>query len=155
MNGEALHDFPVDDPVLWQRPEHLAIQLGVTVRTLRKWVARGRAERTRNYQGQVYYRLTEPFGPAPSAVHPQSRSAAPAHEERFDQLSQQIALAQVEVTEFRARIDEATLKTESVRDENAQLRRELTYQRELASLPWWATRRRRQLTMPMVPFEGE
>ena len=51
------HTTPVDDPTLWQRPEHLAARMGVSVRTLRKWASKGRAERRRDREGQVFYRL--------------------------------------------------------------------------------------------------
>lgn len=53
------HHAPVEDATLWQRPEHLAAFVGVSVRTLRKWATNGRAERRRDREGQVFYRLLD------------------------------------------------------------------------------------------------
>ena len=156
MTMETLHDAPVDDPTLWQRPEHLSSRLGVTVRTLRKWVSRGRAERTRSYRGQVYYRLLEAMGPVPSGPVPdRSGPARPVNDGGVEALAAQIATAQSAAAELRAQVQAVTADTHRVREENAMLRRELEYQRELAAMPWWARRRRRELTLPMVPLEGE
>ena len=152
MTANIFYNTPVADSAQWQRPEHLAAHLGVTVRTLRKWVARGRAERTRSYQGHVYYRLTGASGPVP-APRVGADDATKAHEERLEVLNQQVTAAQVEAAEFRTRVEAAMERDEQARQENSQLRRELEYQRELAALPWWARRRRRELTIPMDPLE--
>ena len=156
MTMETLHDAPVDDPTLWQRPEHLSSRLGVTVRTLRKWVSRGRAERTRNFRGQVYYRLLEPIGPVGSGLVPERAVVVRSTGDGgVEALAVQIATAQSTAAELRARVEAVTADTQRVREENALLRRELEYQRELTAMPWWARRRRRDLTLPMVPLEGE
>jgi len=128
-----------EDPAVWHRPEALASHLGVTVRTLRKWVSKGRAERTRGHRGEVYYRLTEPLGlpgPVPSGAGPDPLGRPAAQR---DHLQEQVTAA---LEGF-----------ESARKDNAMLRRELDYERELAALPWWARRRRRELTLPMLPLD--
>ena len=163
MNADFLHDAPVANPVLWQRPEHLADHLGVTVRTLRKWVAKGQAERTRSYRGQVYYRLTEtmrmthiaspPPPPAPAPASPPVD--APSSDARVDALEAQLIASQAEVAEFRRQVASVVAHDAQVKQENEQLRRELDYQKELAALPWWARQRRRDLTMPMGPLDLE
>jgi len=150
MTAHVYYNSPVADPALWQRPEHLAANLGVTVRTLRKWVAKGRAERTRNYRGQVYYRVLEPMGLAPAE---DQVTIVQAQDERLEALNQQVVAAQAEAAEFRTHVEAAMARDDQARQENSQLRRELAYQRELASLPWWARRRRRELTIPMDPLD--
>lgn len=166
MNPEMFHDMPVDSPTLWQRPEHLAELLSVSVRTLRKWVAKGRAERQRNYRGQVYYRLTAPIGPVGGPVRPTTDPGLvtlpgvvvgdlPQHAEQLDQLQQQIAAARQEAAEFRSMTEDTMRSLERISEENTHLRRELQYQQKVTSVPWWARRRRREITMPMVDLEQE
>lgn len=159
MNADTFHDTPVEDPGLWQRPEHLAAHLGLTVRTLRKWVARGRAERTRGYRGEVYYRLTEPvsrpMAPAPSADVAQPPQGDSVTQAALEQLQAKLVATQTEARAFQERTEAALAGFESARQENLRLRRELDYQRELAALPWWAGRRRRELTLPMIPPDAD
>ncbi len=58
MDSTLLHDDPTGDPSNWQRPEHLSELLGISVRSLRLWASKGKAEKLRAPGGKVYYRLS-------------------------------------------------------------------------------------------------
>ena len=57
MVAELIVDTPISDPYTWQTAQSLAETLNVTVRTIRGWIHKGKTEKTRSMDGNVYYRL--------------------------------------------------------------------------------------------------
>jgi hypothetical protein len=170
---EFVSDTPVEDAHTWQRPEHLAVLIGISDRTLRQWAKDGKAEKTRVPGGSVYYRMPETLAAVgtPEAGVPEVgnvlalvETMTAGSEERLETMRERITTEAVAAMEARCLADvairdlERAQATQLVAQEElvelrAQLARERAHAQALEaveSLPWWAWTKRRQLQTALV-----